>query len=390
MPSSLSAPDLKALRDVNDALLDPLSHDTIDKWLLDVCARFETLCHASTTFAGYSFAAGEAGFISRDIPRKYLDRLGELSLLEPGSLRSSDDCVEQVMQAMRLRVSTVALSTDLIDPAGPARIPADEVKETPIFRDVACPLGVPGSALLFHSGASGEFMMHAAFPHIEDRPFGELTRQVLSAPLPGFSASMGALARMGEARRAIALLLDTLEDGAIVFDSGGTKVLARNAAMGALLDQEPDSAGLERRMLQSGRSAVHQAGISTSGQMARSARALSGGWSSASGVPYRLRTTRIPAGSLAQGEAILVLVQRIAPRVPPTGELMTRFGLTSREAEVAHRLALGHSDRDIAAALRLSPHTVRHHAEAVFLKVGVSSRKALALHLGSAAMGTDK
>jgi DNA-binding CsgD family transcriptional regulator len=389
MSSSLSAADLQALRAVNDALLDPLSHDTIDKWLLDVCARFERLCHASTTFAGYSFATGEAGFVSRDIPDKYLDRLGELSLLEPGSLRSSDESVEQVMQAMRLRVSTVALSTDLIDPAGPARIPADEVKETPIFRDVACPLGVPGSALLFHSGASGEFMIHAAFPRIEHQPFGELTRQVLSALLPGFSASMGALARMGDARRAIALLLDTIEDGAIVFDAVGAKVLARNASLCGLLREEPDSAGLERRLVQAALAAVRLP-RAASGKVETGTGALSGGWCSMAGTPYRVRTIRIPPGGLQQGEAIMVMVQRIGPTVPNASELMKRFGLTQREAEVARHLAVGHSDREIAAALSLSPHTIRHHAEAVFLKVGVSSRKALLLHLGSATMAGDK
>ena len=92
----------------------------------------------------------------------------------------------------------------------------------------------------------------------------------------------------------------------------------------------------------------------------------------------------ITASSAWQSEAILVMVQRVGPTVPNVRELVSRFGLTQREAEVARRLALGHSDREIAAALGLSPHTVRHHAEAVFLKVGVSSRKALILHLGSA------
>ena len=382
MTSSLSAPDLKALRAVNDALLDPLSHDAIDKWLLEVCARFETLCHAPTSFAGYSFATGEAAFVSRDIPKSYLDRLGELSLLEPGSLRSNDDCVEKVMQSMRQRVSTVALSTDLVDPAGPARIPADELKETPIFRDVACPLGVPGSALLFHSGASGEFMIHAAFPELEHRPFGEVTRQVLSALLPGFAASIGALARMGNARRAIALLLDSLEDGALVLDSTGRKVLARNVALCRLTEEEPDSVALEQRMLQGALAAVRQREALDLGA-SRETQVLSGGWRSRSGVSYRLRTVRLPAGSLVQGESILVLVQRVCPALPDPQDLKVRFGLTLREGQVARCLAMGQSDREIASELGLSPHTVRHHAEAVFLKVGVTSRKALLLHLGS-------
>ena len=126
MTTSLSAPDLKALRAVNDALLDPLSHDTIDQWLLEVCDRFQTLCHASTTFGGYSFTNGGVRFVSRDIPRSYLNRLAKLSLLEPGSLQSNHETVEKATQRMRRQVSSVALSTNLLDPMGPIGIPADE------------------------------------------------------------------------------------------------------------------------------------------------------------------------------------------------------------------------------------------------------------------------
>ena len=138
-------------------------------------------------------------------------------------------------------------------------------------------------------------------------------------------------------------------------------------------------------MVQSGRVAVRPPHESRASRKEGDTQALSGPWRSAFGTPYRLRTIRLPAGSVEQGEAILVMVQRVGPTVPNARELMNRFGLTQREAEVAHRLALGHSDREIAAALGLSPHTIRHHAEAVFLKVGVSSRKALILHLGSTA-----
>jgi DNA-binding CsgD family transcriptional regulator len=380
--SFLSAPDLQALRAVNDALLDPLSHDTIDTWLLEVCARFETLCHAPASFAGFSVTHGEARFVSRDIPRSYLDRLAELSLLEPGSLRSSDPCVETLMENMRHRVSAVATSMDLLEP-GPGGFRTEELKETPIFRDVACPLGVPGSALLFHSGATGEFMIHAAYPEIERRPFGEATHAVLSALLPGFAASMGALARLGNARQAIAVLLDVLADGAVVFDAGGREVLARNVAMGTLARDEPDASGLERTVIQAAAAAAWQTSASPPVPSTRDSQALSRGWRSSAGTSYRVRAVRLPSGSLTAGEAILVLIQRIGPQVPDASELRQRFGLTRREAEVAHRLAYGRSDREIATELGLSPHTVRHHAEAVFVKAGVTSRKALALHLGS-------
>jgi DNA-binding CsgD family transcriptional regulator len=39
--------------------------------------------------------------------------------------------------------------------------------------------------------------------------------------------------------------------------------------------------------------------------------------------------------------------------------------------------------KEVAAALAISPHTARHHTERVYTKLGLRSRVALALALGS-------
>ncbi len=51
-------------------------------------------------------------------------------------------------------------------------------------------------------------------------------------------------------------------------------------------------------------------------------------------------------------------------------------GLTSREAEVLRLVAAGKSNRDIAAALVISEHTVARHLQNIFAKLDVSSRSA--------------
>ena len=48
--------------------------------------------------------------------------------------------------------------------------------------------------------------------------------------------------------------------------------------------------------------------------------------------------------------------------------------LSKREEEVLHLLAEGMSNRDIAATLKLSEHTVKNHIFRIFDKLGVSSR----------------
>jgi DNA-binding NarL/FixJ family response regulator len=58
------------------------------------------------------------------------------------------------------------------------------------------------------------------------------------------------------------------------------------------------------------------------------------------------------------------------PRPPAT------HGLTARELEVLRLVAAGASNRDIAAALVISEHTVARHVQNIFAKLGVSSRAA--------------
>jgi DNA-binding CsgD family transcriptional regulator len=60
---------------------------------------------------------------------------------------------------------------------------------------------------------------------------------------------------------------------------------------------------------------------------------------------------------------------------PPTAD-----GLSVRERAVLAHLAAGETNKEIAAALMISPHTVRRHVEHIFGKLGVSSRTAATAH----------
>jgi DNA-binding CsgD family transcriptional regulator len=57
-------------------------------------------------------------------------------------------------------------------------------------------------------------------------------------------------------------------------------------------------------------------------------------------------------------------------------ESFETHGLTSRELEVLRLLASGRTNRDIAAELVVSEHTVARHVQNIFAKLGVSSRTA--------------
>lgn len=53
-----------------------------------------------------------------------------------------------------------------------------------------------------------------------------------------------------------------------------------------------------------------------------------------------------------------------------------RHGLSRRELEVLRLVAAGKSNREIAAALVISEHTVARHVQNIFGKLGLSSRSA--------------
>lgn len=65
---------------------------------------------------------------------------------------------------------------------------------------------------------------------------------------------------------------------------------------------------------------------------------------------------------------------------PATSRPRWPAGLTDREVEVLRVLARGLSRREIAAALYVSEHTVRHHIEHIYDKLGVATRVAATLY----------
>ena len=164
--------------------------------------------------------------------------------------------------------------------------------------------------------------------------------------------------------------LDAVETGLAVFTPDGAGPVARNAYLAELLDDEPEAARLLELTGRFARAAAEP------GQPPDPSEVLE-----LAGGVYRLAAGLAPAGSLLAEEATLVLVDRMSARLPTTRELRLAFGLRGREPQVALLAAEGLSNAAIAARLRLSAHTVRHYLERVLDRLGLHTRKALALHL---------
>jgi DNA-binding NarL/FixJ family response regulator len=78
-----------------------------------------------------------------------------------------------------------------------------------------------------------------------------------------------------------------------------------------------------------------------------------------------------PAADIARAVRQVALGQPLheenAPAAPP-------ISLTGREREVLERIAGGATNREIAASLHLSPHTVKEHTSALYRKLDVRNR----------------
>jgi DNA-binding NarL/FixJ family response regulator len=84
------------------------------------------------------------------------------------------------------------------------------------------------------------------------------------------------------------------------------------------------------------------------------------------------------AAAAAKVAARLRELGAAVPRGPRRTTLANVGGLTGREIEIAHLLADGLSNAEIAERLVVSPKTVGHHVSAVLAKLGVRRRAQVA------------
>jgi len=73
-------------------------------------------------------------------------------------------------------------------------------------------------------------------------------------------------------------------------------------------------------------------------------------------------------------DADLVVSERVVSTAAPGAALQAGAALTARELDVLRLVARGLANKEIAADLRITTHTVKYHLAAVLEKLGVRSR----------------
>lgn len=97
------------------------------------------------------------------------------------------------------------------------------------------------------------------------------------------------------------------------------------------------------------------------------------------GTPSRrLVASYIGLDLFGGGPTVLIAMEAGATDPLDADLLKQRFGFTAAQCRVARLLARGHTNREIADALCLSPHTARNHTQSILQKIGVNSRAQVA------------
>jgi LuxR family maltose regulon positive regulatory protein len=77
----------------------------------------------------------------------------------------------------------------------------------------------------------------------------------------------------------------------------------------------------------------------------------------------------------AHGAMLRAWIRMLAPQVsPPSAAPKATDALSPRELDVLRRIAAGDSNKLIARAFDLSPHTVKRHVANILAKLGVDTR----------------
>ena len=173
------------------------------------------------------------------------------------------------------------------------------------------------------------------------------------------------------------VFLEALDEATALFVAHGA-LAYQNNALKALLSSEPEAAALLESARRFGlRCATVPFSIAHNRSSYVRTKDLRVVTVSAA---YSVQAIPLPTGG-KEHPHVLLLIRRAGIVFPSAASLRTKFRFTPRETEVALLLAKGASDTEVALVLGVSVHTARHHGEHVFAKIGIHSRKALALHL---------
>jgi DNA-binding NarL/FixJ family response regulator len=230
-----------------------------------------------------------------------------------------------------------------------------DLERAPIYTNLYSQLGVADELRAAFVVGSRCWGVVSLLRSLDDGPFTDEECRHVEALVPIIAKSLraGVVALDMEAKGAAAMLVVDRDN----------RVQDLTIEAGGLLD-ELRTAGVDEEGLPAiVRNVVTRARSSrSSSHIATRLHGTSGSWR---------RVTAIPMEGAAGSVAVMIEPARAADLTPI---LLEAYGLTEREIEIVVHLARGLATKEIAAELSISPHTVRDHVKAIFVKTGFSTR----------------
>ncbi|NBB99636.1 MAG: hypothetical protein GVY15_02075 [Bacteroidetes bacterium] len=402
----LSSDDQRALQAAQRALLSPpaVSGDDLSGWIESVCAALRRLLNTDHVYylepedlslprprgadraqasGGHNDAATQGRRDTGDgLPsaRPVLDTGQRLFVHSPSAGATFAEGINRHFLGFKngfsqFREAYPTLQHEIIRGAGAGAFHDAPLhdwtlrEQLDIYQEVFRAPRIHRQACLAAPLPQGEAMLIAGFAHDRAPAYEGRRHQLMKLLVPAFEASLRFRQRLVENQQRLADVLDRLDVALLLFDGDGRERY-RNRACRRLMaaTEEADAlASLARTLAQELTASTASSPLAGAQKELR----LTSG-------RYHLSASYDTA--LLGDSSVLVAVERSSV-LPSIERLKERSALTPREAEVAHLMARGRSDQEIADELFISVYTVRRHTAQVLDKLGLQSRAGVAVAL---------
>lgn len=364
---TLTDNDLSGLRDAIRTLVSPLAHADVDAWRRAVNRRLKPLLGADK--ATFQFPGeGAEDLISEE--------------MDPDDLRPYLPLVRHFQRRLWGNSKVIFQRVVALGVCDRRSLYGDDLEryyETEYYNEYIRPHRAHDALMAAVALPGPRPPVQLYFHH--DRPRGgsfEPRAQALLRLLhPALEAGVRTQMAFGIYRERLTATLDVVPDGALLLDLHG-RLLHRNPVAARILESDPQEERIEACVrdlargfgsmeLRRGPASRPRTGEKPEKPVSRTVRTALDA--------YRLQASLLNGDDGYSSPLVLVIVASGRRRPPDPRALKERFGLTDRQTEVALLLARRLSNREIADALSISPHTARHHTEMVLRRLGISSRR---------------
>lgn len=368
---TLSPGDQTRLADATRTLVSPLEYPDVDAWRRAVNQALKPLLRADKATFQLPGQGGQTLF-SDDLSGEDLGAYLPLVRRMQRRLWGTPRMIFKRVVALRVCDRRSLYAGDL-----------GRYYQTEYYNEFIRPMRAYDALMTAVPLPDGGMPVQLYFHH--DRPHGGAFEPRAHALLrllhPALEAGIAAQITFGAQRARLGAALDAVTHGALLFDLRGM-VLHRNPAASSLIEGDPEGHHIEGTARELARSfgSIELRRPATSlapvGEepTSRNVRTSLG--------HYRLRGSLLNGARGFMPPLIMIIVSRPSgmaaaseAALPEPTDLRRRFDLTARQAEVALLLARRLSNREIARALFISPHTAKNHTEMVLRKLGISSRR---------------